>query len=540
MRSRGGNRRSFFGVAGAAGAFWAATDRAQARPAHVPAGPSAPGLYDITRFGAVGDGRTLCTEAIQKAIDACGGAGGGTVLVPPGQFLSGAVFLRSHVNFHVSAGAVLESSQRPEDFPPIAGRDEGVERQIHSSLLNGSDLENVSITGSGTLDGRGEYWWEVYEATLKMRVAAKLPREAENPAGAPLKWPRPRVIHLLRCRDVIVDSVIIKDTPFYNIHLCYCQDVLVHGVSIRQRLPLHNTGVIIDSSKRVRISDSNFIQGGDAIGLKSGYNEDGRRVGIATEDVLVTNCHMSGYNDAGVAIGSETAGSIRKVVIENCTITGSGNGVFIRSPRGRGGTVEHVRVSNVVMEDLREAAVKVTNFFDSVRMGILKGGSQRRDMEIARSRKAPVDVGTPTLRNFVFNGLSLSKVRDLAVIEGLPERFIRGVVLEDVTAERVSAGIACSLAADIRIGNITVDSVDSAAVDAREVERLEVHRLSYAKPHHDTPAIWLENVAGAFIHGCSVGAPRPEYEWLRQEQCHGVTIAANDVPVPAPVEHKKI
>jgi polygalacturonase len=535
-----GNRRRFFGVAGAAGAFWAAAERSASagRPApKAPVAANAIGVYEVTRFGAVADGRTPCTDAIQKAIDACGAAGGGTVLVPPGQYASGALFLRSHVHLHLAAGAVILASQRPEDFPPIKGRDEGIERTVHSSLLTGVDLENVSVTGQGTLDGRGEPWVEAHEATLKMRLAAKLPREAENPSGSPLAWPRPRVINLIRCRDVLVDGLIIKDAPFYNLHLVYCQDVLVHGISTRQRLIAHHTAITVDSSKRIRISDCVLSQGGDGIGIKAGYNEDGRRVGIAAEDIIINNCHMSGYNDAGIAIGSETAGSIRNVAIDNCTIADCQNGVFIRSPRGRGGTVEQIRVSNLVMDRISEAAVKVTHFFDSVRMGVMKGGSARRDLEIARSRKVPVNEGTPTFRNFVFSGLTLGKVRDLAVIEGLPERFVRGVVLEDINAAQASAGVSCSLAAEIRIGNLTLDAVESAAIDAREVERLEVHRLSCARPRPETPAIWLENVAGAFIHGCSVGHPGAGYEWLRHEQCHSVTLAANDVP--APTDRKK-
>jgi len=533
-----GNRRRFFGIAGTA-AVWAAaeSDARAARPA-AKAVISNGSVYEVTQFGAVGDGRTPCTEALQKAIDACGASGGGTVVVPPGHYLSGALFLRSHVHLHLAPGAALVASQRPDDFPTIKGREEGIERTVHASLLTGVDLEGVTITGPGTLDGRGETWWEAFDATWKMRLAAKLPREAENPAGAPLQWPRPRVINLIRCRDVLVEGLVIKDSPFYDLHFVYCQDVVVHAVSTRRRLPLHNTAMIVDSTKRVRISDCTLSTGGDGIGIKSGYNEDGRRVGLPSEDILITNCHFMNYGDSGIAIGSETAGGIRNVAIDNCTITDSLNGVFIRSPRGRGGTVEQIRVTNLVMDRITEAAIKVTHFFDSVRMGIIKGGSARRDPEIARSRKVSVNEGTPTFRNFSFSGLTLGKVRDLAVIEGLPERFIRGIVLEDIAAAQASAGISCSLAAEVRIGNVALNVVESAAIDAREVERLEVHRLSCPRPRPETPVVWLENVAGAFVHGCSVGHVGASYEWLHQDQCRSVTLAGNDVP-PSPTANCK-
>jgi polygalacturonase len=529
-------------VAGTAagGAVWAAADR-DVRAARPVARPPGPTVHDVTRFGAVGDGQTICTERLQKTIDACGEAGGGTVLVPPGSYATGALFLRSHVNLHLSAGAVLQASQRPEDYPPIKGRDEGIERTVHSSLLTGIDLENVSITGEGMLDGRGKPWWQADEVTWKLRAVAGLPREAENPARAPLKWPRPRAINLIRCRRVHIEGLLVEYSPFYAVHLVYCQDVVVDRVTSRQPVSEHSTGIVVDSSKRVSISNCVLSQGGDGIGLKSGYNEDGRRVNLPTEDVRITSCTISQCGTSGIAIGTETAGGIRNVIVDNCTIEGCLNGVYIRSPRGRGGTVEQIRMSGLVIDGTREMALRISHFFDSVRMAALKGRPARRVVDVTRSGPAPIDAGTPTFRNFVFQGLTVGTAGAIALIEGLPERHIRGVILEDIVATQVDAGISCFLAAEVRISNLTIDSLESAAIDAREVQRLEIHRLSCAQPHPATPAIWMENVSRSFIHGCSVGATPPGYTWLQQEQCTAVTLAANDVPPggPAPGENQK-
>jgi hypothetical protein len=534
-RPRSTHRRCFLGMAASgAGALLAG-----ARPARAARPPArqegADGVHDVVRFGAVRDGKTPCTAALQKAIDACGAAGGGTVLVPPGRYLSGALFLRSHVRMHLAQGAVLLASQRPEDFPPIKGRDEGIERTIHSSLLTGIDLEDVRITGEGKLDGQGEWWWKAHDIIWKMRVDAKLPREAENPPGAPLRWPRPRTVNLIRCRDVVVEGISFRDAAFYDLHLVYCEDLLVDRVTVRRLTGTGTgvtgtgTGIAIDSCKRARVQGCEVTGVGNGIGIKSGYNEDGRRVGICCEDVLVASCHLTGCGD-GVALGSETAGGIRNVLVTGCIIDKGKNGVSVRGPRGRGGTVENLRVSDLVFDELTGIAVNVTQFFDSVRMGLIKGGSARNDLEIARSRKAPVDAGTPTLRNFVFSGLTMGKVAQVALFEGLPERYARRLLLENVMVTEAAGGVACSLAAEVRIDNLNVGTVETAVVDAREGERIEVHRVSSPRPRDGAPVIWLDNITGALVHGCSVHDAPPGYEWFRQEQSHGVTLAANQAP----------
>jgi len=528
------SRRGFLGAIGAGVLAPGAVTPALAAVRPVAPALPAGALFDVTRFGARGDGKTLNTAALQKAIDACGAAGGGTVLVPAGRFLTGALDLRSRVHLEVAGGATLLASQRPDDFPVIKGRDEGVERTLHSSLLNGLDLEQVAITGDGVLDGQGAPWWEAYAATWKMRVEAQLPREAENPAAAPLKWPRPRVIHLTRCRDVLIEGLLINDNPFYGVHLTYCQDVLIRKVTTRQQIDAHSTGLVIDSSRRVSIVECEISHGGDGIGIKSGYNEDGRRVNLPAEDIVISHCRLSHFGSSAFAIGSETAGGIRNVLVSDCLIDQGKNGIHVRSPRGRGGVVENLRVENVMIDGIREVALRISNFFDSVRMDVLKG-PVRKNLETARSRLAPVDEGTPTFRNFSFCGVAVGRTQQVATVEGLPERYIQGVLFQDVSAAEAKGGISCTLAARVTISNFGVGTLEGPAVDAREMEALEIHRLQAPRPFPDSPVVWLENVSGAFVHGCDVGTPSgpPGYVWLRQDQSRRVNVAANAVPAPA-------
>jgi hypothetical protein len=525
MDPLGRNRRQLFGAFGAAGL-------AGVVPARAP-DAARPEVFDVTRFGAVGDGRTPCTGAFQRAIDACGAAGGGTVFLPAGRYVSGALFLRSHIELHLSAGATLLASQKPEDFPPVKGRDEGIERTVHASLINGVDLEDVAITGGGLIDGQGEPWWKADEVTRKLRVDAKLPREAEHPAGAPLRWPRPRVITFMRCRDVLIDGITVKDGACWNIHLVYCQGVLLENVKTSQQRDARGTdAIIVDSSRQVRISRCSISSGSDCIGIKSGYNEDGRRVGLPSENIVITDCHMYHSASAALSVGSETSGGIRNVVMSNCVIHDCSVGIHFRSPRGRGNVVERIRITGLVMDHIERMALKLTHFFDSVRMDGRYGLNPsigRRNPETMRSRAVPVDPTTPTFRDFEISGLTLGRINEVAVVEGLPERYISGVTLQDIRVAQAKAGIFCTNVSDLRIDNFTTGALETAAVDVRDGQRVEIHRLRCARPQRSTPVVWIDNVAGAFLHGCDVPPADPGIAWLHQEHSQAVVLTANNV-----------
>jgi polygalacturonase len=501
-------------------------------------------IYEITRFGAIGDGQTPSTWAIQAAIDACAHGGGGVVLAAPGVYLSGALFLRSHVHLHVMPGATLLASDRFQDFPPILSRSEGIERQTYASLITGQDLDDVVITGGGVLDGQGPPWWKAYQTTRAMRDQRKLRRQDENPAGAPLRWPRPRVVNLLRCRDVLISELSIREGPYWNIHLVYCQDVEIDALTMTGLHAQNIDGIIIDSCQRVRIANCAISSGSDPIALKSGYNEDGRRVGIPCQDVVVTNCNLSFSVGAGISLGSETAGGIRNVSISNCSITRSRYGIHVRSPRGRGGVVEGLRVSNLVLDEIAETALMITHFYDSVQQDSMFGAGPRAtgNPETDRTISLPVGEGTPSFRDLDFTGLSVGTAGLLAVIEGLPEQPIRGVAIRDVRVTEVTAGVYCARAADVTIDGVQLQGLQGAAVAARQVERLQVHRLVCARPSAGGPCVQLEEVAGAFVHRCQVGvgvgavfgSGSDGFVQLLGERNRGVRVLENDLVDPGP------
>jgi polygalacturonase len=332
----------------------------------------------------------------------------------------------------------------------------------------------------------------------------------------------------------------MRDGPSWNVHLVYCQDVLVSGITLQGQETQGCDGVVIDSCKRVHVTSSSIGSGADCISLKSGYNEDGRRVAVPCEDVVITNCNLFRSYASAVAIGSETAAGVKNVTIDNCVMVDCRTGIYIRSPRGRGGVIQRIRCTNLIIDRATDAAVRVSHFWDSVRMEgrFGEGTSTSTNPEVDRSSKPAPTEATPEIRDIEFSGLTIGDTTDVAIIEGLPERFIHGVTLRDVNAPRARAGVSARRVADLVISGLQLNPAEAPAVAARDIERLEVHRLKSSRPLAKLPLLRLENVAGAAIRDCDVVDGGGGFVKQEGAANRGVVLAGNNVAVAtAPVEN---
>lgn len=299
-------------------------------------------VLNVRDYGAKGDGETLETIALQQALDACGMQGGGTVYFPAGIYLSGALFIKgNHVVIELAAGATLKGSTDVNDYPQIDTRFEGTERKYAAALLNGRDLRDVTLTGEGTIDGSGHPWWKNYNAR----------RRGENPVGYELET-RPRLICFYNCKDVCVEKLTLQNPAFWNLHLVYCENVWVEGLTIRApRGALSSDGIDVDSCSHVTIRNCDIACDDDCISVKSGRDADGLRVNRPSEFITIRNC-MLGPAGCMVSMGSETAGGIRHVLVENCTGRDARNGLRLKTAPGRGGTVEDITYRNITFEKM--------------------------------------------------------------------------------------------------------------------------------------------------------------------------------------------
>ncbi len=345
------------------------------------------------------------TRALQDAIDAKAKAGGGTVRIGAGRHVSGALVLRDDITLELEAGAVLLGSEDPTDYPLVETRWEGRQQITHAPLIGGSGLRNVAIVGRGTIDGQGAPWWK---------------RHRERT----LEHPRPRLISIADSSNVLVEGITVVNSPAWTINPVRCENVTVDKVTIRNPADSPNTdGINPDSCRYVHIANCHIDVGDDCITLKSGIETEAPERRGPCENVTITNCTMA-HGHGGVVIGSETSGDVRNVVISNCVFTETDRGIRIKTRRGRGGVVEDIRVTNVVM---REVLVPFT-------MNLYYNFRATGNATVADRRPRPVDDGTPRVRRIQFSQITAGDSHYAAAyLLGLPEMPIEDVSFRDVS-----------------------------------------------------------------------------------------------------------
>ncbi len=295
--------------------------------------------YIITEYDAIGDGQSLNTQAIQAAVDKCAEAGGGILVVPKGVFLTGAIFLKQGVHLQIEKNGVLKGTVNPDDYPQVFTRWEGEEKEWTSALVNVFNMNDFELTGEGTIDGSGDLWM------------ARYPRGSEE-----LKVGRPRLIAIQNCKNVLVSGLNFKNQACWGLFILYSEDVVAENLTIRaEHHIISSDGIDVDSSTRVRITNCDIDVNDDCIAIKSGKDEDGRRVNRAAEDVLVEKCHFR-YGHGGVTMGSEMSGGIRKVEIRDCIVEADNWApIRFKSQPSRGGVVENITYRDIVLKNTRKA-----------------------------------------------------------------------------------------------------------------------------------------------------------------------------------------
>jgi len=322
---------------------------------NMPVNATAPSLkYDITRFGALSDGKTLNTLYIQNAIDACSKSGGGIVIVPAGKFITGAIFLKQGVNLNIQKNGVLKGSVSQSDYPQINTRWEGEERIWTSALINIIDVNNVNIFGEGTIDGSGTEW-----PGFGRQNSQKRQQLSQAARDSMMKIPllgRPRLICFQNCTKVRISNLNLHNQAVWCLHILYCKDVIIKNLNIRAAHNIPSSdGIDVDSSNGVTITGCFIDVNDDCITIKSGKDADGLRVNRPSENILVKKCTF-GYGHGGVSMGSETSGGIRNIRIINCEVD-SGNWAPMRfkTQPSRSGVVENIVYRNIRIKDAKQA-----------------------------------------------------------------------------------------------------------------------------------------------------------------------------------------
>ena len=409
--------------------------------------------FSITKYGAIADGKTLATEAFRKAIDACSKAGGGRVVVPNGTFLTGAIHLKSNVNLYISKGATVKFSMEPKDYLPVVHtRWEGMELMHLSPFIYAYEQNNIAITGEGTLDGQGKaFFWKWHgnpkyggnpdvlsqkpaRARLYEMMQNNVPLEQRVFGGA-TDYLRPQFIQPYKCKNVLIEGVKIVDSPMWELHPVLCENVTIRKVWISSHGP-NNDGCDPESCKDVLIEDCYFDTGDDCIAIKSGRNEDGRRINVPTENVIVRGCEMKDGH-GGITIGSEISGGVRNVFGENCKMDSPNldHALRVKNNASRGGLLENFYFRNITIGQVAHAVVTI-------------------DFNYEEGAKGKF---TPVMRNYFVDNVRSGKSEYTVDIQGLDKAPIYNVSIKNTTFDNVTKGSIVKNVQGVKLDNVKIN-----------------------------------------------------------------------------------
>jgi polygalacturonase len=449
--------------------------------------------FNIIGYGAVPDGKTDCTEAIQRTIEACSAAGGGRVLVPRGTFLTGPIRLASGIKFYLDEGSELLFSRNFDDYPLVYASFLGKETVQCTSPITVMKAMNVSIAGPGIIDGQGDAWRPVKKGKVSQQQWWQIVASGGvvNAAGDEW-WPtkaamdgekglaalrdsdappniedyrkyrdllRPDMVAFVDCTNVAIDGTTFRNSPFWALQILRCNQVFIRDATVYNELWAQNgDGIGLDSSRNIMLENCTVYAGDDNIVLKSGKDVEGRERHLPTENVLIRHC-TSKWGHGGFVIGSETSGDIRNVDIEDCVCDGTDVGLRFKSVRGRGGVVEDIHVDNMKMTHIVKQAILFDMYYEQ-----------------EHTKPEPVTERTPCFRDFDVTNITCDSSGQSLLIDGLPELPISGVRFENVNLTG-DMGARISAASDVTFKNAVITSGKSPAISTEDVTGLGMEGL---------------------------------------------------------------
>ena len=461
----------------------------------------------ISDFGGLGDGYTLNTEAFKKAVSALSQKGGGQLTVPAGVWFTGPIELMSNVNLHLEKGALILFSPDFNLYPLVNTIFEGLETRRCQSPISARNAVNIAITGEGSINGSGEAW----RPLKKVKVTDNYWKKVVNSGGVlkdPTYWfpsksslkgesisdqnvprgklsdsawlevrdfLRPAMINFIECKNVLLEGVLFENSPSWNIHPLMCTNVIIDHIAVRNPSYAQNgDGIDVESSKNVLIINSSFDVGDDAICIKSGKDEEGRRRARPAENILVDNCKVF-KGHGGFVVGSEMSGGVRNISVSNCQFLGTDVGLRFKSNRGRGGLVENIYIRDIYMFDI------VT---DSFLFDLYYGGKSAseslddRDTSAVEVKKTPVTKETPSFRNIYVTNIVSRNARRAMFFNGLPEMNISNINVENAIISSQYGAVICE-SDGIKFRNVHIMQQTGAALTLQNVKNFDLKDFTY-------------------------------------------------------------
>ncbi|EHQ29188.1 glycoside hydrolase family 28 protein [Mucilaginibacter paludis] len=434
--------------------------------------PAKTTVFKVLAYGAVNNGTTLNTSAIQKAIDACSAKGGGIVSFAPGKYLTGSIFLKKNVRLQIDKGVELLGSQNLDDYPQMDTRIAGIEMKWPAALINIIDQENVAVTGEGLVNAQGKPFWDKYWNM----------RKEYDPKG--LRWivdydaQRPRTLLISGSSNITIKAITLQQAGFWTVQVLYSKYVTVDGIIVRNNIDGHGPstdGIDVDSSTYVLIQNCDIDCNDDDFCLKAGRDWDGLRVNKPTEYVVIRYC-ISRAGGGLLTLGSETSGGIRHVLATNLSGNGTGNGLNIKSATTRGGTVEDIHFKNITMNNIGNAIQITMNWNPAYSYSKLPDGYDINTVPAHWKKMLthvePAEKGIPTFKDVYISNINIKGAKKAINAVGMQGHPLVGFHFSNVNIEANVAG-------DISYASLwTFDKVIITAKDGGKVNIKESAGLS--------------------------------------------------------------
>jgi polygalacturonase len=382
----------------------------------------APSTYNVRDSGAIGDGRTDDTAALQKAIDSAASAGGGTVSLPEGTYITGSIELKSHVTLDLAPGAVIHGSSDAGEYPIVHARWEGLDHQCHQALIFATDAQDIAITGSGSILGEGKVG--------KLR----------NPRG-------PTLFEPTGCDGVLITGVTLGNDGVWTFHPTYSRNITVSHVTFAS-VGGNSDGIDPDSCEHVTIDQCSFSAGDDDIAIKSGKGQEGVKVGKPCNDISITDCTFT-KGHGGVSMGSELSGGISNVKVSNCTFSGVKEALYIKTCPGRAGFVKNIEADHLVVNV--PLLTLLTTYHSN-----------------PDSQGVPGNAGLTAVSNISVSDVQ-ANAKELVKVEATPEMPVDGLTLTNITGTS-GRGFIILNAKNVALKGIKVDGMKKGALFTQNVQ----------------------------------------------------------------------
>lgn len=461
---------------------------------------------NIEDFGAISGGQELNSQAFADAIDAVTKKGGGKVVIPTGIWLTGPIILKSNLELYTELGALVIFSTNKDLYPIIETSFEGLDTWRCMSPIYGKNLKNIAFTGKGVWDGSGDAWRMVKRSKLndshwKKLVASggvlsddkknwypseQFKKGAEGSGDQNVRddlktkedfeaihdYLRPVMVSIKNCKNVLLDGPAFQNSPAWCIHPLMVENLIVRNITVRNPWYSQNgDGIDIESCKNVVVENSNFDVGDDAICIKSGKDEDGRKRGVPCENLVIRN-NIVYHGHGGVTVGSEMSGGVKNMHVSNCTFMGTDVGLRFKSNRGRGGVVENIYISNIWMTDIPTNAISFNLYYGGLSISemMAAGGATKNSEKLSVSEK------TPQFKNISIKNVTVKGAKQAVFLQGLPEMNLENIELSNLTLQAHN-GFSIIDANGVKISNIKLVTKNENAFELMNCKNVEIKEI---------------------------------------------------------------